>query len=173
MKKIKLVILVIIPFLGITSIKAQQRFPDIKKQSYTDSLFSEISGTVYNAFYTPSFMGNKTPTSAFLKIDIDDQGKVSDIRFSDSADSLFVKAWTNRKIIHDDKATLERYAKVKGYKDLSLLMQVNFEPGYPNSNNLFSYGYIEAMMKFNKKLFIGNSVMLRQTNIRILPYGNM
>lgn len=143
------------------------------KHIVSDSLLTEFSNTVYNTFYTPSYMYTTTPTFAVLKIEIDKKGKVADIRFSDSADYTFVKAFDNRKKWHDDKATLEKYAKLKAYKDVSLLMPVSYEPQFPNPNKYYTNGYMESYLKFNNKDFTGKAVMLSPIFIPVLTKGNM
>jgi hypothetical protein len=118
-------------------------------------------------------MGVQTATFAVLKIDIDKKGKVTDIRFSDSADSTFLKAYANRQQWPDEKGTIEKYAKAKGYKNVSLLMHVRFEPRYPSSNKYISYDQAEAVMQFAGKEFIGNSIILPCMNIRVSAEHNM
>jgi hypothetical protein len=143
------------------------------KHSASDSLFNKFSNGIYHSFYTPSYMSTRTPTFTMLKVDINKDGKVTSIQFSDSADSTFVKAYLNRKKWHDDKATLERYAKIKSYTDLSLLIPVSWEPNYPNQKELFSYDEMEGIMRFNKKDFTGKSVFFPPIYIKITPGGNM
>ena len=158
-----------------SNVKAQDKMLGEGKYKHTvsDSLLTEFSNAVYNTFYTPSYMSTTTPTFAVLKIEIDKNGKVADIRFSDSADSTFVKAFDNRKKWHDDKATLEKYAKLKSYKDVSLLMPVSFEPQQPNSDKHYANGYLESYLKFDKKPFEGKAIMLSPIFITVLSKGNM
>ncbi|MDB5129969.1 hypothetical protein [Mucilaginibacter sp.] len=143
------------------------------KHSVSDSLFNEFSNGIYHSFYTSSYMSTTTPTFTMLKVDISKNGKVTSIQFSDSADSTFVKAYLNRKKWHDDKATLEKYAKIKSYTDVSLLIPVSWEPDYPNQKKLFSYDEMEGIMRFNKKDFTGKSVFFPPIYIKITPGGNM
>ncbi|MET3611343.1 hypothetical protein [Mucilaginibacter rubeus] len=170
-------IAVLISFcVGINTVKAQDKMLGEGKYKHTlsDSLLTEFSGTVYNSFYNPSYMSTTTPTFAVLKIDIDKNGKVVDMRFSDSADSTFVRAFDNRKKKkwHDDKATLEKYARIKSYKDVSLLIPVSYEPQLPNSNKYYTNGYLESYLKFNNKDFTGKAVMLSPIFIPVLTKGN-
>ncbi len=152
---------------------AQNRMPVLKKLSYTDSLLSKIDAPIYYSFYNPTYMVVKTATVTVLKIDIDKKGKVTDIRFSDSADSTFLKAYANRQQWPDEKGTIEKYAKAKGYRDVSLLMNVRFEPRYPSPIKDISYDQVEAIMQFAGKEFTGNSVILPGMNIRVLAEHNM
>ena len=114
-----------------------------------------------------------TPTITMLKIDIDWNGKVTGINFSDSADSVFVKAWVNKKSNHDDKATLERYAKVKNYKNAALLMPVSYQPNYEVKQGTFSYNTLDKLMVFNRRQFSGNAIMFEMMKIIVLSKGNM
>ncbi|AYL96213.1 hypothetical protein HYN43_013325 [Mucilaginibacter celer] len=116
-------------------------------------------------------MSVTTPTFAVLKINFDATCKVTDMRFSDSADSTFVKAFENRKKWHNDRATLEKYAKIKGYKDLSLLIPVSFEPRLPDSDKHYTNNYIESYMRFNNKDFEGKAIMMPPIFIRVLAKG--
>lgn len=146
----------------------------LPKQSYTDSLYAIICNPIYNSFYNPSYMSSTTPTFTMLKIDIDKNGKVTDIRFSDSADSTFVNAYVNRKKWPNEISTIEKFAKAKEYSDVSLLMPVNYEPNYrPKQTKVFSYEEMENIMKFNKKEFTGKVVKLPSMNIRVLSEHNM
>jgi len=157
----------------ISSVSAQNKTFELPKQSYSDSLYARICTPIYFSFYTPSYMATTTPTFTILKIEINSQGKVIAINFSDSADSVFVKAYKNRKKYDDEISTLEKYVKAKLYTDVSLLMPVSFEPKYPNSVKDFSYDKMESIMQWNKKEVVGRVIMLPSMNIRILPNGNM
>src|ERR1700753_686578 len=115
----KIIIIHTACFLLVNNLKAQEGILGSGKYTHTvsDSLYTEFSNTIYSSFYHSSYMSTNTPTFAIFKIDFDKNGKVTDMKFSDSADSSFVKAFENRKKWHDDKATLERYAKIKSYKN--------------------------------------------------------
>jgi hypothetical protein len=177
----KIFIILAASFFCVKNLKAQEKFTFDKKPirnnkvklSVEDSLYSEINNTIYNTFYTPSYMVNKTPVFTVFKVDIDWEGKVISIQFSDSADSTFVKAWLNKPKYHDDKATLERYAKAKSLTNISLLIPVIYEPNYPQQKKVFSYDELEAIMKFNKQNFTGKSIMFSPINIAVLLRGNM
>ncbi|NOW96538.1 hypothetical protein [Mucilaginibacter sp. SG564] len=161
--------------LLINSLKAQEKRSDSEKskQAVSDSLYMEISTTIYYSFYATSYMSTNTPTFAILKIDFDKNSKVTAMGFSDSADSSFVKAFENRKKWHDDKATLERYAKVKSYKNLSLLIPVSYEPQLPNSTKYYTNDYLESYFKFDKKNFTGNAIMESPIFIKVSAKGEM
>src|SRR4051812_39305891 len=104
----KILFIVLIQFLCVSGLQAQNlkvKTNAIIHQSAEDSLIKEFSNTLYHTYYNPTFMQVTTATFTMLKIDIDWNGKVTGINFSDSADSVFVKAWINKKSDHDDKAT--------------------------------------------------------------------
>lgn len=178
---LKVLIISCVSFLCAKNLKAQEKFTTGKKaiinktfkQSTEDSLYLEISNTIYYTYYNPAYMSNKTPVFTILKVDVDWAGKVTNISFSDSADSVFVKAWQNKPKVHDDKATFERYSKEKSYKNVSLLIPISYEPQLPNSNKYFTNDYLETYLKFDKKAFVGNAIMLPPITITVLEKGNM
>jgi hypothetical protein len=169
------IIILIMSFSWMNCLMAQEKNQNMERfnQKAADSLFTEISNTIYDSFYTSSYMSTTNSTFTVLKIDINKQGKVTGINFSDSANSTFVKAYTNRKKWHDDTATLEKYAKMNSYTDVSLLIPVSFEPNYPYQKKVFSYDELESMMKFDKKNFTGKSILFSLIRITVLPHGNM
>jgi hypothetical protein len=156
----------IVPFLLITllcanNLKAQIKLPKANlkvTQLPEDSLLKEFQNTVYYTFYNPTYMQTTVPTFTMLKIDIDGTGKIAGIDFSDSADPSFTKAWSDKKNVHDDKATLQQYAKIKGYYNVSLLMPVSYQPNYPNQKKVFTNG---------------KAILLEPINIVVLSKGNM
>jgi hypothetical protein len=139
------------------------------KQSTEDSLINKFQNNIYYSFYNPSYMVNTVATFTILKIDINRQGKVTNIQFSDSADSTFVKAYLNYNKDQDNKTTLEKYAEIKSYKDISLLIPISYEPNYPYQKKLFSYDELESMLKFNQQVFVGKSMVF--SPIIIAPTG--
>ena len=157
-------------FLFASITNAQQNKRDV---SPADSLINEFKNSIYNSIYNPVFWSKSyVPTFTVLKIDIDARGKVQDVRFSDSADTLFVKAFLNRPKYHDDKLTLERYAEAESYKDISILIPVSYEPSYSPHRN-FYYDNMESLMKFDKKDFTGKAIMLSPIKIAVLKERNM
>ncbi|MBB5396353.1 hypothetical protein [Mucilaginibacter sp. AK015] len=138
-----------------------------------DSLLRIIDNNIYYSYYSPSYMSNKTPIFTMLKIDLDWNGKVTGIHFSDSADSVFVKSYFNNPRNRDIKSTFEKYARLKAYSNISLLIPVNYQPEYPNQKKIFSYEELERSLKFKNQYFIGNSVMFSPINIKVLTKGNM
>lgn len=138
-----------------------------------DSLIAEFENSIYNCFYNPKFWSkSNTPTFTVLKIDINKLGKVKNIRFSDSADTVFVNAFTERPKYHDYKATLEKYAKIKLYRNISMLIPVSFEPLYGPIRSL-NFDKIESLMKFDKKDLTGKIILLPAIRIKVLPEHNM
>lgn len=178
---LKVLVILCVSFLNVKNLIAQEKFNANKKgiinktykQSTEDSLYLEISNTIYYTYYNLAYMSNKTPVFAILKVDVDWAGKVTNISFSDSADSVFVKAWQNKPKVHDEKATFERYSKEKLYKNVSLLIPVSYEPQLPNSIKYFTNDYLETYLKFDKKAFVGNAIMLPPIIITVLLKGNM
>ena len=178
---IKTALILFTSLLWVHNLKAQTKSTlgfDIKsrakpyKQTLEDSLFNELNNTIYYTYYNPSYIHNKAPVFTILKVDIDWNGKVTLIGFSDSADSTFVKAWINRPKDDDGKATFERYAEVKSYKNVSLLIPIAYETDLPNANKNYTNDYLESYFKFNKKAFTGNAVILSPIIIPILKTGN-
>jgi hypothetical protein len=172
---LKTLLMVFISLLWLNSISAQINLPPNKKfkQPLADSLLREIDNDIYYTYYSPAFMSNKVPVFTMLKVDIGWDGKVTSIQFSDSAGPDFIKAYFDRPKGHDIKATLEKYAKIKSYTDVSLLIPVSWEPNYPNQKKVFTYDEMEGIMKFNKKDFTGKSIMFSPIYITLSATGNM
>lgn len=143
-------------------------------QLSNDGSINQFRNIVYNSIYTPEFWSKSfIPSFAVLKIDINASGHVTDIQFSDSADTLFVRQFEKRKSkLADEKALLERFAKTNSYKDISIIIPVNYEPNYGNKRS-FYYDQMESLMLFNKKQFTGKAIILATMNIAILTKGNM
>ncbi|WP_109609250.1 hypothetical protein [Mucilaginibacter oryzae] len=118
-------------------------------------------------------MSNKNPTFAVLRVDITWNGQVTDMRFSDSADSVFIKAWNEKLKTHDIKATFRRYAIAKSYEYVSLLIPVSYEPMQPESDKHYTNNYFESYMKFNKRDFEGKAIILAPIFIPVLANGEM
>ena len=176
MKQIlKAFVTLLVSLLFVNCLKAQiklQHDPKIK-QTMEDSLFNQFRNTIYYSFYNPAYISNTTTTLTIMKVDINWQGKVTNMGFSDSADSTFVKAFNNHPKWYDDKATLEKYAKVMSLTNISLLIPINYEPNYPDQHKVFSYDELEGLMKFGKKSFTGKCIMFEPINISVLSKGNM
>lgn len=143
-------------------------------QLSNDKSINQFLNIIYNTIYTPKFWSKSfMPSFSVLKIDINASGQVTDIRFSDSADTLFVKQFEMRKTVRsDEKAFLERYAKDNSYRDISIIIPVNYEPNY-SSKRSFYYDQMESFMQFNKKHFTGKAIILAPMNISVLTKGNM
>lgn len=172
---LKMLSILFISFLWLNNTSAQINLNSVKKfkQPLEDSLLREIDNDIYYSYYSPAYMSNKVPVFTMLKIDIGWDGKVTGIQFSDSADSTFAKAYFNNSNANNRKAIFEKYAKIKSYSRVSLLIPVSWEPNYPNQKKIFSYDEMEGMMKFNKKDFTGKSVFFSPIYIRISSSGNM
>ena len=177
-KTIKLIFAVAIFALVHQDLKAQE----IKKKPMATSQLiddknksiNQFRNIVYNTIYAPEFRSQVfMPSFTVLKIDINALGNITDIRFSDSADTLFVKQYKLRKSTpSDEKALLEQYAKYNSYKDVSIIIPVNYEPNY-DSKRSFYYDHMEVLMQFNKKYFTGKAIILAPINIPVLTKGNM
>lgn len=148
--------------------------PPSAHTSYVDSLLNEFRGTVYNSFNNPVFWAkSQTPVFTFLRVDIDKNGKVKNIRFSDSADTLFVAAFSHRPKYHNDKLTLERYAKARTYTDLSIIIPVSYEPSYSPQRDFYEINNMETLMKFDNMEISGKVIILSPVKIGVLPDHNM
>lgn len=176
MKKFsRTVFVMIVLLMGTNQTKAQKKILDEIRYEHTaaDSMLTEFYNKIYGSFYNPTYRLNKIATFALLKIDIDKTGRINSIDFSDSADSSFVNSFAQRSQSEYDKVTLERYAKEKSYKDLSLLIPVIFEPNFPNQKKIFNYDELEGLLRFNKQNFTGKSVILSPIFIKVAVKGNM
>lgn len=160
--------LLLFTYVGASATKAYAQQSDKKGidkpvlhyTSYADSLLTEFINTVYNSIYDSNFRSKSyIPTFTVLKVDIDNTGKVTGVNFSDSADTLFLKAFSQRRRYHDDKSTLEKFAKAKGYTDVSILIPVNYEPYYSANRSIY-YNNMNSIMRFNKKDFTGRAIIL-------------
>lgn len=162
-------------FFCAGSIKAQDKILGEGRYKHTvsDSLITQFYNKVYGCFYNPVYIKKGSVTVTLLKIDIDKNGKVRNMGFSDSADPNFKEAFSQRKTNPDDFDTLAKYAAIKGYVDLSLLIPVYFEPGYPNQYKAFNYEELEDLMKFNKESVTGRIILLQPIIIRVAKSGNM
>ena len=141
----------------------------------TDSLIQEYKDYLFNSINNPKFWAEvKTPAYILLKIDFDATGKVKSIRFSDSTDTLFVSAFNRQPKYHNYQLTLETYAQKKGYKDVSLLIPIYYEPHYDTDPGFYiSYNRLEMTVKFDGKEFRGKSIILSPIIMRVLSKGNM
>ena len=172
--KVLLIITLFLSFVSTVSAqKGAMEKPLVAHVSYADSLIGEFENSIYDSFYNPAFWAkSNTPRFTVFKIDIGQDGKVKGMGFSDSADTLFVNAFLNRKKYHDDIATLEKYAKAKSYSNVSILIPVSYEPSY-SSRQSFYYDKMESIMKFDKKDFEGKAILLSPIKIAVLSEHNM
>ncbi|AMR31571.1 hypothetical protein A0256_09110 [Mucilaginibacter sp. PAMC 26640] len=163
----------------ITNIaQAQQKHPfglntRLKAVISKDSLLTDFENSVYRRIYNPDFW-NKCYTSTFtvIKIDIDSNSKVTSIKFSDSADSLFTKIYATRKIQFDECTTLSNYAKTKAYKNISIIIPVIYIQNY-SAQTSFNANNVESLLKFGNKAFLGNAIIRPTITIKLLPKGNI
>lgn len=145
-----------------------------KHQKYADSLIGVFCNTIYRCGYNPGFWAKcYTPVFTTIKIDIDKKGKLSGVEFSDSADSLF-KAEFSKGLNHErDKQILEEYAKAEQLKNVSILIPVYYEPWADVKYKFhLNYGAIEGLLRFNKKPYRGNAIVLPPVRIPVLSTGN-
>ncbi|EHQ30358.1 hypothetical protein [Mucilaginibacter paludis] len=167
---LKFSIITVLLFSLTNGLKAQIKLtynPKRIKPLTEDSLFNDFRNAIYYTYYHPSYMSNKKPIFTMLKITLDWQGKVTDLGFSDSADSVFVNAFANKAKQYDFKATIETYAKVKSLTKISLIIPVYFEPSYEKKEHAFTYGELEGLMKFNKRSFEGPAIFYPEMNIAL------
>ena len=155
----------VVAILSLQSANAQNKTTPKKKAfSYTlttptkeDSLLNRFVNLVYATYDNP-FVKAKT-TFAFLKVYIDFKGKVSDVSFSDNADPGFAKNYTGKATIKDDVSTLEKYAAIKKFSDITLLFPVMYISDYSQNASLPSKE-LEGIMKFGKLELEGNSKVM-------------
>jgi len=142
--------------------------------SYTDSLIARFDNCIYNTYQDYHFWEKGVKQQfTMLQISIDKYGKIKRIWYSDSADKIFVDAFLKESVSKTNISTLERYAKAKGYKNLSLLIPVYFETNFENSPTFeHNYDFMESIMKFDGKPFSGKSVILEPVIIRVLAKHN-
>jgi hypothetical protein len=144
-----------------------------QRYTYADSLINEYKNSVYECYHNPGFWSkNNKPVFTIIKIEIDKNGDIKDIRFSDSADPLFVNAYLKRVKYHDEKQTLKKYASAKSFKNISILIPVSYEPQY-NPQHSFESNAIENMLKFNNHDFSGDAIILEPLKIGVLADHNI
>ncbi len=143
-------------------------------QLSNDKSINQFRNVIYNTIYNPEFWSKSfMPSFAVLKVDINEPGHVTDIRFSDSADTLFVKQFEMRNTAWvKEKVLLECYARANSYKGVSIIIPVNYQPNYSIKRS-FYYDQMEPFMQFNKKNFNGKAIILDPINIPVLTKGNM
>lgn len=137
-------------------------------RSSADSLLDEFENSVYGNTYEPNALSKYTPRLTLLKIDINVNGQVTDIRFSDSADTSIVRTFQHRHQYHNDKSTFEKYARIKSYSDVSVLIPVSYWLLY-NESKKINWGKTDALMKFEGKDFNGKAIILPLLDIGIRP----
>ena len=140
--------------------------------STADSLLTGIDNAIYYSYYNPGFWSKATkPIFTILKIDIDKEGHVGTIRYSDSADSLFANTYLKKVTFPDEKVKIEKYAKIKSYTNTSIVIPVSYEPNYGPGCRV-DYESIESMLTFNKEAFTGAVILLAPIHIQVLSHGN-
>jgi hypothetical protein len=185
--KFKTLFILIGLLLCINTIKAQQKdtltldkvlrsMPKYvyKHPSYSDSLVQRFEKTI-DSVYHDSHFWYKGITHQFtiLQILIDKHGKVKKIGYSDSADKIFVDAFLKQSESPRNISTLEKYAKAKKYKNISILIPVYYETRFERHPSFeHNYDFMESIMKFDAKPFSGQSVILEPVIIRILAEHN-
>ncbi|MBS1520228.1 MAG: hypothetical protein JST50_04470 [Bacteroidetes bacterium] len=154
-------------------IPAKAQHSGNEESSYADSLMGSFRNSIYSRIYNPAFWSKSTkPAFTMIKISIDINGKVSNIKFSDSADTLFLKTFLSMPKHYNDIAILEKYAAIKSYKNVSILVPVSYEPGY-NPNHNYSYSNLQSLMKFDKKDLVGEVIITPPIIIGVLNEHNM
>ncbi|QEM13999.1 hypothetical protein [Mucilaginibacter rubeus] len=139
-------------------------------QSDSDVTTGRIYRAIYNTYNNPYYWKKSLkPTFTTLKIDVSKKGSITDIRFSDSADSLFKAEFEQN--IKKFRSIADQWVKSKSYKGISLLIPVYYETKYELKPTV-GYDDVEFVLKFNKKAFTGNTVLLRPVTIRVLNNGN-
>src|ERR1700759_1574662 len=136
MKNIAKFLMVFLMSIGfINGLKAQKNFgQQTIKRSVSDSLLVQIKNDIYYSFYNPTYMTNKKPVFTFLKADINWDGNLTSIAFSDSADSTFVNAFSVYATKQNYRETFQKYITVQKLKNVSILIPVNYEPDYSSKD---------------------------------------
>jgi hypothetical protein len=175
--------------IGVNTIQAQQKdtltldkilssMPKYvyKHPSYADSLMQRFENIIDSVYYDYHFWGKGiTHQFTMLQILIDKHGKVKRIWFSDSADKIFVDAFfqQTKSLNKIEIETLEKYTKAKRYKNISILIPVYFETRFERHPSFeHNYNFMESIMKFDGKPFLGKSVILEPVIIRVLAEHN-
>lgn len=141
-------------------------------QSDTDNITRKISNAIYNTYYNPVYWKkSERATFTILKVEINKIGQIVDIRFSDSADSVFTDTFVKNINNQDFKSALTDLVKIKDYKNIAILIPIYYEPKFELHPSV-DYNHIELMLKFNKKGVSGNTVFLKPVTIRVLSKGN-
>ncbi len=143
--------------------KAQQGTNDV---SNPNNLINKFKKSVQQSLANRDF-NSKCYMSTFtvLKIDIDNRGEIKDLNFSDNVDTLFSKSFFLRHTYKNERAILTQYIKLNAYKNISVLIPINYEPFNDVHRNLY-YDSMESFLRFNKKDFTGKAVMLSPIEVK-------
>lgn len=165
----KVTVILAVSLLFYDKVNAQRKGvtekPSSAQTSFSDSLGNAFRNSVYRSINKTIFWSKSyVSTYTMLKIDIDKYGKVKSLRFSDSGDTLFVKAFSHTQAYADTKL-LEKYVRSRSYKDISILIPINYNPFY-NTRRRFYYDKMESLMKFDGKDLNGKAILLPSINIR-------
>lgn len=145
MKTIFFLILFFLLF-GSIGVNAQLNDPDLKK--FTESIF-------INFQYPKQLRRNCIPTIALLKIDFDQNSKISNMDVSDSADMLFK---VNFQVASSkfDKKRLEVFAKRYSLKSTAILIPYFIHLSTKNCPSPLSPGDLSKYQIFSNVPLQGN-----------------
>lgn len=135
-----------------------------QQKANIDFLYKKINDGIYYSYYNPKYMDRPLNTVTFFKIDIDKRGEVSGISFSDSADSVFVKAYFERQKMYNTMPYIQQFVKQGGYREVALLIPVSFEAVKPLDT---AFKNPEKLMRFSKRDFTGKAIIFPVLNIKI------
>ncbi len=92
----------------------------------TDSLLTDFGNSITKKLIYPSELITRcAPTFTILKIRVDNQGEIADMKLSDSADPLFVVEWLS-KIKTINKGPLKKYIKQHTISNTTVLLPINY-----------------------------------------------
>jgi len=186
--RFKIILLIGGLLIGTSKIKAQQKDTSSlgkvlntipksvdKKPNYADSLLTRFCNRIDSTYHDYHFW-TKGITHQFvvLQIRIDEHGQVRRIWYSDSADKIFKDAFLKQSVSSENISILEKYARAKNYKDISILIPVYFESSFERKPSFeHNYNFMESILKFDGKPFSGESVILEPVIVRVLAEHNM
>ena len=174
MKYFKITTLLIIGIYFSKDLSAQVIQPsELVNPTTEQGILNKILNEIYYTYYSPSYMGNKISVFTILKINVSQNGEITDISFSDNTDTGFKNAYLNNKDIVIFKKTFEKYAQQKSYLNTALLVPISYQPNSPNKKGVFSYNDIQSLTKFNGQSITGPVVILPMVTISVLSKNNM
>ena|ERR1700744_974531 len=120
----------------------------------TDSLLTDFGNSITKKLVYPNELITRCePTFAILKMRVDNQGEIVDMKLSDSANPLFVVEWLS-KIKNINTGPLKKYIKQYAISNTTVLLPIN----YTFSTKSCSIMNIDQNSNLRLFLFEGNPV---------------